>query len=140
MKQGLIVLASIAVAAFLSAGAAQASCHAEVICQVTVISCNGQSVCESGPDWVRCDGGEQIFCPVCQAQTTCCDGRFIYCNGYSSCEENPGQWVKCDGQIQGLCPRCRSSLTNPILPGTPGGWSLAALPSPELWQDAACVR
>jgi hypothetical protein len=87
------------------AGQAQATCSAQVICEVTVISCSGQSVCQSGPDWVQCDNQARIYCPVCQAQITCCDGRFMYCNGYSSCEET-SNWIKCDGQIRGICPDC----------------------------------
>lgn len=110
MKRVVMTLLCILGAATLWVGSAQASCTAKVICQVTIIQCSGQSICESGPDWVRCDGGEQIFCPICQAQTTCCDGRFIYCNGYESCEENPGRWVKCDGQFKGFCPFCQGAL------------------------------
>jgi hypothetical protein len=140
MKHGLIVVLLTTAVALLGATAAQASCHAQVNCQVTIIFCDGQSVCESGSNWVRCDGGETIYCPICQAQTTCCDGRFLYCNGYVSCEESPGRYVKCDGQIQGICPRCQSSLENPILPFAPGGGWFAGLLLPELGQGVGCVR
>ena len=106
MKSALIILLCVVGVGLFSAAPAPASCNAQVICQVTVISCNGQSTCNSGSNWVQCDSQATIYCPICQAQTTCCDGRFIYCNGYSSCQESPGNWVKCDGQIRGICPDC----------------------------------
>jgi len=138
MKHGLIVVLLGIAVALLGAAQVQASCNAQVICQVTVISCTGQSTCNSGPDWVQCDGGEKIYCPVCQAQTTCCDGRLIYCNGYSTCEQVPGKYVKCDGQIQGICPRCQYSSESSIPSRTPGeGW-LDGLPVPELLQGVGC--
>jgi len=138
MKQGIIVVLLGITAAFLGVSQAQASCHAEVICQVTVISCDGQSTCNSGPDWVQCDGGETIYCPVCQAQTTCCDGRFIYCNGYSTCDQVPGRYVKCDGQIQGICPRCQTFSANPAAPRTPDGWVLGGGALPAFLQGSGC--
>lgn len=98
-----IVLAS---ALLLAHSTAWASCTARVGCEVTTIECSGQSACYSGADWVQCDDQPRITCPVCQAQTTCCNGQFLYCNGYSSCEENPGQWIKCDGRFGGICPDC----------------------------------
>lgn len=106
MRRAFAILLCVVGASLFLAGPAQASCTAQVNCQVTVIQCQGQSVCSSGPNWVQCDSQATIYCPVCQAQTTCCDGRFIYCNGYSTCETNPGRWVKCDGQIRGICPWC----------------------------------
>ena len=139
MKHGLIVVLLGAAVALLGAGGAQASCHAQVICQVTVISCDGQSICQSGSNWVQCDGGQKIYCPVCQAQTTCCDGRFIFCNGYTSCQSDPGVSVTCDGMIQGFCPECRSSLETPASPLAPSlGW-FPGLAVPALQQATGCA-
>jgi hypothetical protein len=106
MKKLLVVLTVLTAAVLLTPTESPASCSAQVICSVTVIQCNGQSVCQSGSDWVQCDNQARIYCPICQAQTTCCDGRFIYCNGYNSCSEDPGQSVTCDGHLGGICPDC----------------------------------
>jgi hypothetical protein len=106
MKRGALVFLGLAGMLLLAAGEARASCTAQVTCQVTVIQCSGTSTCSSGPDWVQCDNHAKIFCPVCQAQTTCCDGRLIFCNGYTSCQEFPGEKVVCDGHVGGICPNC----------------------------------
>jgi len=139
MKHALVAPLWIAAAFFLGSGAAYASCRAQVDCQGTAISCDGQSVCESGSNWVRCDGAEQVSCPTCQAQTTCCDGRRLSCDGDSSCEQSPGKYVKCDAQAGSLCPRCVASLAGPGAIVAPGGWWLAGLPMPLIPGISGCM-
>jgi hypothetical protein len=109
MKRALVVFSAFAACIF-TAREARASCTATVNCDVTVIQCSGQSVCQSGANWVQCDSQSTIYCPVCQAQVTCCDGRFLYCNGYTSCQEYPNRIV-CDGQTRGICPDCREAFS-----------------------------
>jgi hypothetical protein len=118
----VLVLSSVAGASLLCAGAARASCTATVNCEVTVIQCSGQSVCHSGANRVQCDSQTTVYCPVCQAQTTCCDGSLIYCNGYSTCQEFPGTKVVCDGRLGGRCLECPN-------------WGAEALP-PWMMDDA----
>lgn len=84
----------------------QSGCSAQLICQLTVISCNSPNpgTCSVGSNYVECNGN-RTYCPNCSAQLTCCDGQRIFCFGYDSCSETSSS-VICDGQPGGFCLDC----------------------------------
>ena len=80
-------------------------------CSATKSCPNGGSVscssgvpgtCSVGNYWVNCNGNFQQ-CPIaCWLEKECCDGSWVYCEGYTSCS-NVARGVKCDG-VAYLCP------------------------------------
>ena len=104
-KLPLVVLCVIGALGLVSS-VSQAACNAIVYCQVAAIYCNGQSSCNSGPDWVKCDNQPTIYCPVCSAEEYCC-GQRVFCTGYESCENTP-LGPKCDGVVH-PCLDCLGS-------------------------------
>jgi hypothetical protein len=71
-----------------------------------VISCQASTSCNSGVDWIQCNGGARQYCP-----TPCTVGCTFGLNAGQTCTSVYGVcssgfgWVSCDG-VTLECPPC----------------------------------
>jgi hypothetical protein len=97
----VIICAGMLCLGLLLAPQAQATCTAQWSCTdpylPQTISCNGTSVCESGPYFVSCDGvrTDCIYCPGYGDCTDSCDTQYSYCVN-----------ILCDDPYMEMPPQC----------------------------------